>query len=72
MHVFLTVLVVWTALWIIAQVFLHYSEYGQHITWLARIVLYVFPLFIIYNVIRHAVGAKTENEKIAEEYRGKV
>lgn len=69
MHIFLIITAVWTVLWIVAQVFLARSEYAEHITLLGRALLYVFPLFVIYNVIRHMVGGKTES---AEESSGKV
>ena len=72
MHIFLIVTAVWTVLWIVAQVALARSEYATHITLLARLLLYVFPLFIVYNVIRHMVGGKTESEKLAGELSGKV
>lgn len=72
MHIFLIITAVWTVLWIVAQVFLARSEYGTHITLLARALLYIFPLFIVYNVIRHMVGGKTESAKLAEELNGKV
>lgn len=72
MHIFLIVTAVWTVIWIAAQVWLHHTEYGHHIAWQARAVLYIFPLFIIFNVIRHALGVKSESDKAAEEYLGKL
>lgn len=68
MHTLLIVLAVWTVLWVIACAFWQNSEYGPSITWMARILLYVFPLFIAYNMCRKAFGVKTEAEKIAEEF----